>query len=27
LRRHVSEGEIQDVLAVLPAPVRELLEA
>jgi uncharacterized protein (DUF2267 family) len=26
LRRHVSEGEIVDVLAVLPGPVRELLE-
>jgi uncharacterized protein (DUF2267 family) len=26
LRRHVSEGEIADVLAVLPTPVRELLD-
>ena len=25
LRRHVSEGEIDDVLGVLPAPVRTLL--
>ncbi len=27
LRRHVSAGEIADVMAVLPAPLRELLEA
>lgn len=27
LRRHVSEGEIGDVLAVLPAPVRGLLDS
>lgn len=26
LRRHVSEGELTDVSAVLPEPVRELLE-
>jgi uncharacterized protein (DUF2267 family) len=27
LRRHVSMGELEDVLATMPAPVRELLEA
>lgn len=27
LRGHVSEGEVEDVLAVMPAPVRELLIA
>ena len=26
LRRHVSEGEIRDVLAMLPGPVREIVE-
>ncbi|MGZ4269705.1 MAG: DUF2267 domain-containing protein [Solirubrobacteraceae bacterium] len=26
LRRHVSKGEMEDVMAVLPAPLRELLE-
>lgn len=27
LRRHVSAGELEDVLATMPAPVRDLLEA
>lgn len=27
LRRHVSTGELDDVLATMPSPVRELLEA
>ncbi|MBN1530182.1 MAG: DUF2267 domain-containing protein [Thermoleophilaceae bacterium] len=27
LRRHVSEGELADVLAELPAPIRAVLEA
>lgn len=27
LRRHVSAGELDDVLATMPTPVRELLEA
>lgn len=27
LRRHVSAGELEDVLATMPSPVRDLLEA
>jgi uncharacterized protein (DUF2267 family) len=27
LRRHISEGEVQDVLAILPAELRDLLAA
>jgi len=27
LRRHVSAGELEDVLATMPGPVRDLLEA
>ncbi|MEX1141944.1 MAG: DUF2267 domain-containing protein [Thermoleophilaceae bacterium] len=27
IRRHVSEGEVEDVLAALPGDIRELLRA